>query len=214
MRIKVYQSLPPGPEREIRWPGADVLGQWADLEKFGALHVSVHEETVPQAMEAYTTSSVDPASIPQRKLGRGGLVRLLIREWTSQLHQDRVNVLFGEELEFKSRVRPEMGLIASECKRAAISFDQAEFELTKESSILINRMEVTSACLESCVACFRPLGDTFLSFGVFGWRDPGSETLLAQIFRSFVHKGGFWQWDSSRLLPVVCMGSSCLFFLQ
>jgi hypothetical protein len=211
MWISVYKNLPASAQMELHWPGADMLKEWADWDSFAALQVAMHEESVPSAIEAYSASSPEPSFPYHHIVGRGGTLCLLLQEWTLHLHQDRVNVLVGDEPALKSRIRSHKGLIAPKCKHAAISFDQAEFQLNEQSSVIINRIEVSSTGLESC---FQPLGDTFKSFGVFLSPDSSGVPTLTEIFRAFQQKRAFWRWEPERLLPIVCTGSNCLFFLQ
>lgn len=208
MRIAVYEALPAGTQIDIRWSGAQALSDWPAREQFASLHVSVHRDQVPEAVKAYSLSSPQTSLLPRTPIGRGGLVRLLLQEWTLHLHQDRVNVVASEDPAIKPFIRSARELFSPLARRDAICFDETEFQINQHSSAVINRLETTSKGLEYS---FQPLGNTFTSFGVFRWPDRIS---LTAIFEAFQQQGQFWRWNCDRLLPIVCTGSSGLFFLQ
>lgn len=64
-------------------------------------------------------------------------------------------------------------------------------------------------------ACFNPLGNIYGAFGVYDWPDlaPRGET-LRHIAACYQDERGFWRWQPSRLLPIICAGSAALFFLR
>jgi hypothetical protein len=224
MKIIVYEPLLDLPTMtEIRWPGGQALAGWPGRDRLTAIRVLFAEKTAAEHVEKYLDSSCRSASSgPSCADWRGSedgsspsgflLSRLLLREWTRVLHMDRLDIIVSDEPAAKSRLRNYRGLIDAECRKRASSFNQHEIEVTAQSSVLLNRIEVDSAAR---ISCFRSLGDTFRSFGVYGWPGPPmGDQLLARIGTCYVQQGRLWQWREDRLLPVVCTDSTSMFFLQ
>ncbi len=194
MNISVYNTLPQCAEKAIRWPGVEAFGTGDQCNNLAALSVLLDEETSGATEDRFMRS------------------RLLMRNWTKFLHEDRTNIFLSDEPRLSSRVRTYKGLVCPECSTAAITFDQLEVPLERRSSVLINRIEIDSA---APVSCLIPLGDTFRSFAVSGWYNShDGDQQLSKIASCYRKERGIWRWDSSLLLPLICVDQSVLFFLR
>lgn len=217
MRIDFYRTLPLSPRNEIRWPGADAVIGWLDRGEFAAMHVWLCENEAQEDLEFYEVSTPDRPTdwsldVQETLPSRAVLMRLLLQEWAQRLHDDRINVVLSDEPRAKSRLRSYRGLLSADCRAIALSFHQAEFELSEDQSVIINKVEADSVGFQSC---FELLGDTFKAFGVYGWPGPPQvDTGLGRIGVCFEYQRRLWQWESSRVLPVICTGPASLFFVQ
>ncbi|MFA7235950.1 MAG: hypothetical protein WC058_03715 [Phycisphaeraceae bacterium] len=210
---------------EIRWPGDDVLMGWQERDRFTAVRVLLHEDTASRDIAVFRKSLTERGTRDSLAFQpevfdhhnyvlplRGVLSLLLIQEWMQSFHDNRVDLVVCDEPRGKSRIRSYKGLFDAKSCDTATAYEQREFDLTTDSSAILGRLETSSLGFASC---FGYLGDTFKAFGVYGWPNlPDSNSLLDRIFACFESQRQLWQWESGRLLPIVCTSSTSLFFLQ
>ncbi len=185
------------------------------------LFVSYLGRLVRRLLSMNTQKKIDAAETAGRRVdmrlfeegmgeNRGTVFRLLVREWASQLHLARFSLIISGAPDATSRVRSYKGLLRKECRDNTLAYEQFEREVRNEVSYIVNRAIVASDCPSRC---FGPLSDVSAGFGTFD--DPKSPRVpIKQIADYYVDEGKVWAWDTRRLLPGMCCGSTAIFFLR
>jgi hypothetical protein len=204
------------------WPGTETLVESPGGDRFAAIEIVPDDATVPDVIQTYSAFSgcsgspdnadlleLELASLLEGEYPRFLAMRLLMREWSRRLHDNRLNIILSDYPGLKSRVRSYKGLFKPECRGSALVFEQHEVETGPESCVLVNRIELDSV---ASARCFDPLCLVSSSFGIYDWPGPpAGASLLARLASCGVEKGRVWNWDTCRLLKFVCAESLPLF---
>jgi hypothetical protein len=176
----------------------------AEIERYATSAAESHKEY------AFNATMYEPDIYPGSE--RFLLSRLVLREWTHTLHQDRMSIFFCREPAVTSRIRTYKGIFSKECRITALSYDQVEIETGRGTSSLLNRVGLDASASPSCLF---GLADTFRAFAILGGGNSlAGPCVLTGVASCFGEVRGVWRWNAEKLIPGVCIGSSSLVFMQ